>query len=143
MWTHADVIEFSEIGDSFQLSDAAGMKDGRADVVDQLSLNQLAIVNAVEDFADSQRRGGVLADEPEAFLELGGNRIFEPEEMGRFEFLAEACGLDRREAMVSIVKQMQIGTEFLRRRMKSCGTKFKYCSEDQRFSGGASGSAGS
>ena len=33
VWTHADVIEFSEIGDSFQLSDAAGMKDGRADVV--------------------------------------------------------------------------------------------------------------
>jgi len=39
MRTHADVKELSEIGDSFQLRDAASVKDGRADIVDQLFLN--------------------------------------------------------------------------------------------------------
>jgi hypothetical protein len=42
------------------MADAAGAHDGRADVIDELFLDQeLAILNHVEDFAHGQWRGRV------------------------------------------------------------------------------------
>jgi len=48
------------------------------DVINELLADKLlAIVDRIENFTDRQRRRGVLADEAEALLELGRNRIFE------------------------------------------------------------------
>ena len=61
------LIEVGEGGDAAQVGDAAGVHHGRADVVDQLLLDQLlGVPDGVEDLADGERRGGVLADQPEA-----------------------------------------------------------------------------
>ena len=77
--------------------DAAGVHDRRADVVDELLLDELlAVVDAVEDLADRDRRRGVLADQAEALLQLGGHRVLHPEQVVGLELLAEAAGLDRR-----------------------------------------------
>ena len=60
------LVQIGQRRDPAQMSDAAGMHHGRADVVDQLLLDQLlAVPDAVEHFADRQRRRRVLADQPE------------------------------------------------------------------------------
>src|SRR5215469_4991559 len=50
-------------------------------------------------------------NESEAVLQLGGRGVFQPEKMKRLEFLAKASGFDRCEAMMRVVKEMQVGTE--------------------------------
>lgn len=77
MGTRSHVIYVGEIRNSPQVRDSARVHDGGADIVDQLFLDQLlAIVDAVEHFTDRERRGGVLADDPEALLQFGRRRIF-------------------------------------------------------------------
>ena len=62
----AHLVHRREVGDAAHVRDAAGVHDGRADVVDQLLADQvLAVPDRVEDFADRQRRGRVLADQAE------------------------------------------------------------------------------
>ncbi len=53
-------------------------------------------------------RGGVLADQAEAFLVLGGDGVLEPEQAMGFEILAEAGGLDRGQAVVAVVEQVRL-----------------------------------
>src|SRR6266702_317629 len=92
---------------------AAAMHHGRPDVIDQLFLDEpLAIINGIEDFTHRQRRGGVLADQTETFLQLRRNRVFEPEQMIRFEVLSEPPCFDGREPVMRIVEQMEIRSEF-------------------------------
>jgi hypothetical protein len=75
----SNVIHLGEICDPSQLRDAPAMNHGRPDVIDQLFLDQLlAIINAVKHFADRQRCGGVLSDNPKALLQFGGNGILQP-----------------------------------------------------------------
>ena len=72
----------------------------------------VAVPDGVEDLAGSDGRGGVLADELEALLQLRRAGIFHPEEVIGLERLAEARGLDRREPVMDVVQQMDVGAEF-------------------------------
>jgi hypothetical protein len=57
-----------EIRDSAQMRDAAAMHDGRADVVDELILDQMfAIPDRVEGLAHRERRHRMLPDQFEDF----------------------------------------------------------------------------
>jgi hypothetical protein len=88
------------------MRDAAGVYDGGSNVSDQLFFDELlAIVDAIEDVTDGERRGCVLADDPEPLLQLRRNSILELEQMIGIEFFAEAGGLDRSQAMMRIVKR--------------------------------------
>ncbi len=108
-----DVIDLREGGDLFEMGEAAAVNDGHADVVDQLLGDEkVRVPNGVEDFADSERRGGVLADDAETFLEFGGDGVFEPEEMIRLETFAKARRFDGSEAVMCVVKQVNVVAEF-------------------------------
>ena len=78
--TRAHVVELGQAGNLAQVADAPRVNDRRADVIDELFLNEpVAIVNRREHFADRERRRRVLADESEPLLKLGGDGVFEPE----------------------------------------------------------------
>ena len=62
----AHLVQFGEVGDLHEVRQATGVDDGRADVVDQLLLDQLMTVeDRVEHLAHGQRRRGVPPDETE------------------------------------------------------------------------------
>jgi hypothetical protein len=108
----ADMVEGGEVGGLLEVGDAAAVDDGHAEVVDPLVADEVvAIPDGVEDFAGGEGDGGVLADELEAFLELGGAGIFEPEQVVGFERFAEARGFDGGEAVVDVVQEVQVGAE--------------------------------
>ena len=65
----------------------------------------------VEHLADGDRRHGVLADQPERVLVLGRRRILEPEQPVGLDRLAEARRLDRRQAVVDVVQQVEVEAE--------------------------------
>src|SRR3546814_9753483 len=103
--------DLREIGDAAQMGDAAGMDDGGADIVDQLVLDQLAAIpDGVEDLTDRERGHRMLADQAERLLILGGGRILQPEQPIGFERLAQSGRLDRRQAVVNVVKQLDLVT---------------------------------
>ena len=109
----ADLVEGSEVCRFLRVGDAATVDDGHAYVVDQLLSNKVVgVPDGVKDFAGGDWGGGVPADELEGLLQLGGTRIFHPEEMIGFERFAEPRGLDRGEAVMDVVEKMKIGTEF-------------------------------
>ena len=102
------------------------MHHGGPDVINELFLDELlAIINGIEDFTDGQRCRGVLPDEAEAFLHLRRNRIFEPEQMKRFEALPQARRFNRRKAMMRIVQQVKIRAEFLAQPFKQPGREIQ------------------
>ena len=73
----ADLVQAGQIGNDAQMRNATCVRDGGADVVDQLLLDQIfAIPHCVENLADRQRCGGVMANELEGFLVLGGCGVF-------------------------------------------------------------------
>ncbi len=109
----ADVIELGEVRGLLCMGDAAAVDDGHADVVDPLAADQIVCIpDGVEDLAGSDWGGGVLADDLEAFLQLGGAGIFHPEEVVGLEGLAETRGLDRGETVMDVVEQVDVGAEF-------------------------------
>ena len=98
------------------------MHHGRADIVDQLLLDQLlGVPDRIEDLAHRQRRGGVLADQPEGRLVLGGRRVLQPEQAIGLQVLAEPPGLDRREAVVDVVQQMDVPAQRVARLLEQLG----------------------
>ena len=139
------MVEFGEARDAAQMRDAAGMHHGRADIVDQLLLDQLlAVPDRIEHFADGQRRRGVLADQAEAGLVFRRHRILHPEQAIGFEILAQPPGLDRGQAVVHVVQQVHVPAQRLARRFE----QRRHASADispstTRFSVGSSASAGS
>src|SRR5437016_359149 len=91
------LIEFRQAGDLSQMRNPTRVYNRGPNVIDELLLDELlAIVDRIEDFPNSQRRRGVLADEAKAFLQLCRNRVFEPEQVKGFEALSEACRFDWR-----------------------------------------------
>ena len=61
------VVQLGEVRDPPQVRDPARVHDRRADVIDELLADQLlAVVDRREHLAHRQRRGRVLADQPEA-----------------------------------------------------------------------------
>src|SRR6266436_1594259 len=100
-----DVIEFRQAGDLSQVRNSPGMHNRRPDIVNELLLDELlAIVDRIEDFADRYRRSGVPADEAQTFLQLSRNRIFEPEQVIRFEAFSEASRFDWRQPVMHVVQ---------------------------------------
>ena len=53
----------------------------------------------------------MLSDQAEAGLLFGGSGIFEPEEVMRLETAAEATRFDRRQPVVRVVQQVDVGAE--------------------------------
>ena len=90
-----DVIQFRHAGDLSQVRNSAGMHNRGPDVINELFLDELlTIVDRVEDLADRDRRSGVPADEAQTLLQFGGNGIFKPEQVKRFEAFSQARCLD-------------------------------------------------
>src|ERR1700676_1399324 len=109
-----DVIYVGEAGDFSEMRNSAGVPDSRADIVDQLFVNELlAIVDGVENLADGERCGGVSPYQAKTFLQLGGRGIFEPKQVIRLELFAEAAGFDRCKPVMRVVKKMQVGAKLL------------------------------
>src|SRR5262249_20277519 len=108
----AHAVELGQVQDAAQVGDPAGVHDAHADEVDELLGDELlAVPDRVEDLADRQRRGGVLAHEAQVGLELGGDRVLEPEELVGLERLAQLRGFDRGEPVVHVVQEAQVGPE--------------------------------
>ena len=77
MTTGAHLVQAGQVGNDPQVCNATGVRDGGADVVDQLLLDEIfAVPYRVENLAHRQRCGGVMANELEGFLVLGGRRVF-------------------------------------------------------------------
>ena len=68
----------------------------------------MRIPDGVEDFADGEWRGRVLADEPESFLQLCRDRILKPKEMIWLETLSQTRCLDGSEPVVHVMEKMQV-----------------------------------
>ena len=118
----ADLIEIGKRRDPAQMADAASVDHRRADIVDQLLLDKLlGVPDRIEDLADRERGGGVLADQPEAGLVLGRGRVLEPEQPVRLEILAEPAGLDRGQTMMDVVEQMNVPAERIARFLEQLG----------------------
>src|SRR5260370_3293818 len=110
----ADLIQSRQACDLPQVRYSTRMHNRRPDVVDELLLNELlAIVDRIENLADRYWRSGVLADEAQTFLQLGRNRIFEPEQVEGFEALSETCRFDRRQPVMHVMQQRKILAKFL------------------------------
>ena len=126
----AHLVQRGQVGDAPQVRDAAGVHDGRADVVDQLVLDQvLAVPDRVEHLADRQRRRGVLADQAERLLVLGRRRVLHPEQAVGLERLAQPRRLDRRQPVVHVVQQVRARSRTSRARASnSLGTWRRYLS---------------
>src|SRR5579872_4703794 len=91
------------------MGNSAAVYNGHAQVIDELLGNeQVRIPDGIEDLADRQRRGRMLADEPVRLLQLAGNRVFHPEKMIRFEALSQPRRLDRRQPVMNVVEQVKI-----------------------------------
>jgi hypothetical protein len=85
------LVQFGQTGNLSQVRNSSRMHNRGPDVIDELLLDQLlAIENGIENFADGERRGGVLTDETKTFLQLRRNRIFKPKQVIRLEALSEA-----------------------------------------------------
>src|SRR6478736_2673052 len=92
------------------MRDSATMDDGGADVVDELIFDQVfAVPDRVEDFTHRERRHRMLADEFEALLVFRRRRIFQPEQAVRLEVARKPCGLNRRQAMMHVMKELDVG----------------------------------
>jgi len=74
-----------------------------------ISLLQSQIALKTSPMADRGRR--MLTDQPQRVLILGRGRVFEPVETHGFDRLGERGRLARQEAVVHIVKDVQIGAE--------------------------------
>src|SRR3954463_556965 len=109
MKTGAYTIEFRQMGDAAHMSDAACVNKRRTDVVDQLFFDQLlAIPDGIEHFAGGDGRDRMLANELEAALIFSGRWIFEPEQAIGLEISRQARGLDRRQTMMHVMKQLEV-----------------------------------
>jgi hypothetical protein len=120
--TGSDVVELRQVRNLAKVADAAAVDGRHADVIDELLFDEpVALVDRREHLADGDGRRRVMADEAESFLKLGRNRIFEPEQPGWLERLADGRRLDRRQAVVNVVQKMDVGTDF-----------FSYAFEEKR-----------
>jgi hypothetical protein len=82
------------------------------DKVDQALPDQRHVLGLVdEQLPHGDRRRGLLAQKTEILGVLGGERVFEEEQVERFELPGEAYGLDRRDALVDVVQQLDLVTE--------------------------------
>ena len=101
-----DLPDLGERGDAAQVADAAGVGDRGAHEVDQLLGDELLeLPDRGEDLADRQRHGGVPADVPQHLLVLRRGDVLEPEQVDRFQGLAQPGGLVRGEPVVRVVQQ--------------------------------------
>src|SRR6185369_3630985 len=85
----ANVVEFREIRSLLEVSYTAAMDQRHPQIVDPLVADEIVRVpDRIEDLAHCNGRGCVLTDNPKAFLQLGGRRIFHPKEMEWLQFLS-------------------------------------------------------
>src|SRR5207245_6229070 len=113
------MIDFRQASDLSHKLNSASVYHGGANIIDELLLDELlAIVNRIENLADRNRRGGVPADKAQTFLQLRRNRIFQPEQVKRFETLSEARRFDWRQPVMHIVQQGKIFAKFFAQPLK-------------------------
>ena len=134
----AHLIQLRERRDLAQVADAAGVHHRRPDVVDELLLDQLlAVVDRVEDLADRERRRRVLADEAEAFLSSRPASDPPSRTGGTARGLAQPRRFDRRQPVVHVVQQMDVGAELARAGARTAAARTsRYVSLLHTFSGG-------
>jgi hypothetical protein len=85
MTARANLIEGRQISDTSQMREATHAQNTRADVIDQLILDQVfAVPDAVEDFTHRKRRRRLSAHQNQRLLILRRCHVFEPKEPMRF-----------------------------------------------------------
>ncbi|MPM99745.1 hypothetical protein SDC9_146939 [bioreactor metagenome] len=108
------LVEIRQVEDASHMRDTPRMHDTGADIVDLLPDDQvLAVPYRVEDFADRQWRRRVLTHQVECLLVLGRGDVLQPEQPQRLQFLAQPRGFDRRQPVMSIVQQRQLGPDMV------------------------------
>src|SRR5690606_36923249 len=81
--------------------------------IDQLLFDELLTVpDAVKDFADGDRRDGMLANKTETCLILCRRRIFHPEHPVRFYALTKTRRFYRRQAVMHVMQKVLVKTKF-------------------------------
>src|SRR5690348_6944680 len=109
MRASAHVVNLGQGRDLFQMRQASAVDHCHAEIIDQLLGDEnVRIPGGVEDFADGEWRGRVLADDPESFLQLCRDRVLKPKEMIGLKALSQTCGLDRSEPVVHVMQQVQV-----------------------------------
>ena len=89
--------------------DPAHLADMHAQEIDQALFDQQPpFVRVVEQLAHGDGRGAQLADVAEPFDIFRGERIFEEEQLERFNIFGKLDGIDRRKALVDIVEQLHL-----------------------------------
>src|SRR5215813_10802469 len=101
------------------MCDAPGVNGRHANVIDELLGNQSSRVpDRGENFADRQWRRRMLAHDSVPFLQFARYSVFKPEQMIGFETFSKTRRFDRREAMMSIVQEMNVVSELHAKRLK-------------------------
>src|SRR5947209_7187688 len=91
------------------MSETSGMADRHAYVIDPLLPDQLLCVpDSIQHFTRCDWSCRVLANESKPFLQLCRDRIFHPEKVVRFQFLAKPCCLNRCQPVMAIVQEMNV-----------------------------------
>ncbi len=96
--------------------DAARVRDRRPHVVDQLL--RISVWKSQTVLSTSPIASGVMVccrTKPQRLLVLHRGAVLEPEEVVGLEVPAQACGLDRGQAVVRVVEEHDLGTELARR----------------------------
>ena len=106
---HPHLVQRGEVRRFLERGNSAAVNDGHAKVVDPLVPNKIMrIPEGIENFSRCNRSDCVLTNEAERLLVLGGRGVFHPEKMMWLELLAKARSLDRCEAVMHIVQQVQV-----------------------------------
>src|SRR5258708_5166965 len=114
MRPRTNLVHLGQAGNFSQMGNATRVHHRRANVVNQVLLDQLlAIENRIEYLTNRQRSSGVPPDQPKALLQLGRSRVFQPEKMIGFEFFAKTSSLNGSQTMMCIMEQVDLGPKFL------------------------------
>ena len=103
----AHAVEFAESGQFTGHRNAANVRNVDPYEVDESFLNQGHILGLVnEEFAHGNWGSGLLAHDTEVAVILRRERIFQEEEVVRFECFRQAKRLHRRYALMHVVEQL-------------------------------------
>src|SRR5208337_155530 len=108
MKPRSHMIKRGKIGSFLERCKSSTMHQRHAQIVDPLVANQIVRVpNGIKDLAYGNRRRGVLTNDFEPLLQLCRRRVFHPEKMKGFQFLAKTASLYWSEPVMAIVQKMQ------------------------------------
>jgi hypothetical protein len=142
--TRSHAVQRREVRDAPHVRDAAAVHDGRADVVDELVLDQvLAVPDRIEHFADGEWRHVCLRTSSKDLLVFRGGRVFHPEQAIRLERATKRAASSGVQPVMHVVQQLDLGSVILAQALEKFRHDVEVLRVDHTVSAGSSLSAGS